>query len=242
MASKEDFTRPAVLLNPLAGEPTDADSHIGGPMLWPIDEPWPWCDGERHDPESPGVPGAGIAGIGMPFVGAVQLYRRDFPELPFPEGTDVLQVFLCTLEHALDDCYGPDVRLVWRDSTSVVELIEEEPEPPVREEIYTPTVNVLEPIRFTEYAHSFDRPEELRDEDWPETSAGTKIGGWTCWWQSGPIEFTCPECGSVQRQMLALATREPSGEDVEWSFGRDGNLNILTCPQDVQHPIRLWID
>ena len=46
----------------------------------------------------------------------------------------------------------------------------------------------------------------------------------------------------MQRQMLSLGTHEPSGDNVEWAFGRDGNLNIFTCPQDVQHPIRLWID
>ncbi|GGM71676.1 hypothetical protein GCM10011609_04240 [Lentzea pudingi] len=239
MSIKESFARPAVLLNPLGGDPTDADSHIGGPMLWPIDEPWPWCDGVTHDDLDAT---AGAVGVRMPFVGAVQLYQRDFPELPFPPGADLLQVFLCTLHHDLDDCFGPDVRLVWRDSTTVVELIEEEPEPSVQEEIYVPTVNVLEPIRYTEYAHSFDRPADLRDADWPETSAGSKIGGWTCWWQSGPITFTCPECGSEQRQMLSLATSEPSGENVEWAFGRDGNLNILTCVKDVLHPVHLHID
>ena len=41
----------------------------------------------------------------VPFVGALQFYRRDFPELPFPAGTDLLQVFLCTLEHT--DDLGP---------------------------------------------------------------------------------------------------------------------------------------
>jgi hypothetical protein len=129
MAAEEDYGRPAVLLNPLEGDPTDADSHIGGPMLWPIDEPWPWCDVD-----------------GEPFVGAVQLYQRDFPELPFPEGTDLLQLFLCTLDH---DTRGPDVRLVWRDSSSVVELIEEEPQPSRQEELYVPTLNVFEPVRRT---------------------------------------------------------------------------------------------
>jgi hypothetical protein len=215
---EDERARPAVLLNPLEGDPTDADSHIGGPVLWPIDEPWPHCDGATHDPASGGEP----------FVGAVQLYRRDFPELPFPDGTDLLQVFLCTLHHELPDVYGPDVRLVWRDSTTVFELIEEEPEPSVQEELYVPTVNVLEPIRFTEHE--------------TKTSGGTKIGGWTAWWQSGPFEFECPECGAAQRQMLALATHEPSGDDVEWEFGREGNLNVLTCEKDVRHPIRLHVD
>ncbi|KOV82980.1 hypothetical protein ADL03_22795 [Nocardia sp. NRRL S-836] len=226
----------------MAGDPTDADSHIGGPVLWPIDEPWPWCDGTAHDRRSPGVPGADIAGVGMPFVGAVQLYRRDFPELPFPDGTDVLQVFLCTLHHDLDHAYGPDVRLVWRDSAAVVELIEEEPQPSLQEEIYTPTVTVLEPVRITEYARPFERPEELRDADWPETSSGTKIGGWTAWWQTGPIEFECAQCGTALRQMVSLGTHEPSGDNVEWEFGREGNLTIFTCPRDVRHPVLLHVD
>lgn len=203
--------RPAVLLNPLEGDPTDADSHIGGPMLWPIDEPWPRCD---HDSE--------------PFVGAVQLYRRDFPELPFPDGADVLQVFLCTLHHDLPHAHGPDVRLVWRDSTTVVELIEEEPEPSAQEEAYVPTVNVLEPIRYAEHES--------------KVSGGTKIGGFTPWWQSGPIEFECPECGAEQRQTLSLATHEPSGDDVEWEFGREGNLNVFTCAADVRHPVTVHVD
>ncbi|WP_154697783.1 hypothetical protein [Lentzea guizhouensis] len=218
MSIKDEHARPAVLLNPLEGDPTDADSHIGGPVLWPIDEPWPVCDGTTHD----GAPGE------LPFVGAVQLYRRDFPELPFPDGTDVLQVFLCTVYHELPHAYGPDVRLVWRDSTTVVELIEEEPEPAVQEELYVPTVNVLEPIRYAEH------PDKV--------SGGTKIGGWTAWWQSEPVEFRCTDCGAVQRQTLSLATHEPSGDDVEWVFGREGNLNVFTCPQDVRHPVTVHVD
>jgi hypothetical protein len=223
MAAKEDYARPAVLLNPLEGDPTDADSHIGGPMLWPIDEPWPWCEAD-----------------GEPFVGALQLYQRDFPELPFPAGTDLLQVFLCTLDHEVPDAYGPDVRLVWRDSASVVELIEEEPEPSEQEEFYVPTVNVFEPIRYTEYPHTYERPEELRDL--PRTSDGTKIGGWTAWHASGPLTFVCPQCSAVQRQVLSLGTHEPSGDHVEWVFGKYGNLNIFLCQNDVRHPIKVHID
>jgi hypothetical protein len=222
---RQDWARPAVLLNPLEGDPTDADSHVGGPVLWPIDEPWPRCDDHRE-----------------PLVGAAQFYARDFAELPFPDGTDLLQVFLCTLDHDVEHAHGPDVRLVWRDSTTVFELIEEEPQPSVQEEHYVPTVNVFEPIRYTEYPKAVERPEDLRDEEWPETSNGSKIGGWTAWWQTGPIEFECPECGSVQRQTLSFGTHEPSGDDVEWEFGREGNLNVLLCTKDVRHPVRVHID
>jgi hypothetical protein len=37
------LARTTVRLHPRAGEPTTADSSIGGPLLWPADEPWPTC-------------------------------------------------------------------------------------------------------------------------------------------------------------------------------------------------------
>ncbi|KRA79869.1 MULTISPECIES: hypothetical protein [unclassified Streptomyces] len=36
-------TRQAVLLRPTAGHPGPHDSSVGGPLLWPEDEPWPVC-------------------------------------------------------------------------------------------------------------------------------------------------------------------------------------------------------
>lgn len=36
-------------LHPRPGTPTAADSSVGGPLLWPADEPWPFCqDGDKH--------------------------------------------------------------------------------------------------------------------------------------------------------------------------------------------------
>ncbi len=37
------LARSAVRLHPRAGAPTVADSSIGGPLLWPAEEPWPTC-------------------------------------------------------------------------------------------------------------------------------------------------------------------------------------------------------
>lgn len=34
-------------LHPRPGIPQELDSSVGGPMLWPVDEPWPTC-GEAH--------------------------------------------------------------------------------------------------------------------------------------------------------------------------------------------------
>ena len=33
----------AVRLHPRPGNPTEWDSSVGGPILWPLDEPWPNC-------------------------------------------------------------------------------------------------------------------------------------------------------------------------------------------------------
>ena len=107
----EDWARPVVILNPAPGSPAVADSHIGGPMLWPADEPWPWCDGTTHSAYVH-VKAEDCEDVAVPFVGAVQLYRRDFPELPFPDGTDLLQVLLCPLHHRENG--GPGMRFRWR--------------------------------------------------------------------------------------------------------------------------------
>lgn len=37
--------RTATLLRPLQGTPGVRDSSVGGPLLWPVEEPWPVCRG-----------------------------------------------------------------------------------------------------------------------------------------------------------------------------------------------------
>lgn len=43
------LARTTTRLHPRPGKPTPQDSSIGGPLLWPIDDPWPCCNGP-HDP------------------------------------------------------------------------------------------------------------------------------------------------------------------------------------------------
>jgi len=42
------LARTTTRLHPRQGKPTPQDSSVGGPLLWPIDEPWPYCDGRQH--------------------------------------------------------------------------------------------------------------------------------------------------------------------------------------------------
>jgi hypothetical protein len=44
-----DHATTATRLHPRPGSPTGSDSSVGGPLLWPADEPWPVCeDGDSH--------------------------------------------------------------------------------------------------------------------------------------------------------------------------------------------------
>lgn len=47
------LARQAVRLHPRAGAPTVHDSSVGGPLLWPSDEPWPTCAREHLHGEPP---------------------------------------------------------------------------------------------------------------------------------------------------------------------------------------------
>ncbi len=151
--------RTATLLHPRSGAPTAHDSHVGGPMLWPADEPWPVCE-QPHMVRfetllpSPDVPfselrerfyffaGTSNRGEGTfavhydpvehepnPMVGIAQLFARDIPDLACPQGTDMLQVLWCPNEHELDDGWSPLVVLRWRDSAGLTEVFKGPPAP-----------------------------------------------------------------------------------------------------------------
>src|SRR5438067_6270593 len=44
------LARTATRLHPHSGSPSPHDSSVGGPLLWPADQPWPYCDGP-HVPD-----------------------------------------------------------------------------------------------------------------------------------------------------------------------------------------------
>jgi hypothetical protein len=50
--------RSATRLHPRPGTPAAGQSSIGGPLLWPADEPWPHCDDPHDDVRDPVTPAA----------------------------------------------------------------------------------------------------------------------------------------------------------------------------------------
>ncbi|AGM09107.1 hypothetical protein AORI_6524 [Amycolatopsis keratiniphila] len=261
-----DLVRTAIRLHPAPGLPRPDESHFGGPLLWPSDEPWPECpvtwppDPDASDDAWPG--GHPLDEPVPAMVGAAQFFRDDFPELPFPEGTDVLQILFCPLEHDNPYHRGPAVRLVWRDSGEVGDIAEPPPAPEDAETAYLPEPCVFEPCSIDELPRLCDFPPETRaalgvpegasedPEGWPELDHYAKIGGWTAWHAAERVDLGCRECGAELRQTLALATEEhevgcgcgvDDDEPACWAFGDRGVLNIFTCPTDPRHPFKVRI-
>ncbi|WP_432874859.1 hypothetical protein ACQPYH_22970 [Kribbella sp. CA-245084] len=60
------LARRAIRLHPRPGSPSPYDSSVGGPLLWPANQPWLCCDKWHEGPAAPLLPVA-------------QLYARDVP-------------------------------------------------------------------------------------------------------------------------------------------------------------------
>lgn len=218
------MSRTAVRLHPRRGEVGQRVSSLGGPLLWPREEPWPSCDDAGHTRWhlAVGVP-PGTAGQAIPMVPVLQLFARDVPELPFPDGTDVCQVLWCPAEHgwAMD----PIARVRWRDSMAVRdELIDPPaPGPDLGFQEYRPRPCMLHPERVDELPDAWEIDEDLRDrvEAWAEergwsyfyhlsAAPGTKVGGWPDWIQD-PQYPDCA-CGRQMSHLLTVASCEWDGE------------------------------
>ncbi|UUY47553.1 hypothetical protein NRK68_10180 [Streptomyces yangpuensis] len=74
--------REVTLVYPRAGEPGPGDSSIGGPLLWPADEPWPMC----AEPDHYKPLGAPVGPEPVAMVPVAQLYARDVPGLAASAG------------------------------------------------------------------------------------------------------------------------------------------------------------
>lgn len=188
---------------------------MGGPLLWPRDEPWPRCtDDHEHGGDSPMM------------VPVLQLFAADVPELPFPSGTDLLQLLWCPPREDGDlDDLSPILR--WRDSSLVVDVLATPPAPDDAEPDYLPLACVLHPERVTDYA-SHDLPKDLwntltprfrrvqEETSWSyfyhlSVSAGIKVGGYPTWTQD-PQWPDCPTCGKRMEHLLTVNSAEFDGE------------------------------
>ena len=204
-----------VALRPRRGEPGIRDSHVGGPMLWPADEPWPHCADADH----------GSADDSAPMVSVAQLYATDVPEIAFPEGTDLVQILWCPEVHGLPkpQFQGKQCRVFWRRSSGVVHGPGVQPDPWEHwdaEWDEVPRPCVLHPERVVEYPWWEELPAGLRKQldDSEELhylyrgkslKGGWKVGGSKSWASSDmPESLDCPDCGAPLDLLLQVDSYE----------------------------------
>lgn len=260
------FRREALRLHPRAGAPSCRESSVGGPLLWPADEPWPTCDV---------ADGAHEGTVAM--VPVVQLYLADARGVPYPEGSDLLQVLWCPFEHGEFCCPLPVVR--WRDAGAVGEVRSTPPAPAEAEEEQVPSPCVVHPEWVTEYP-SWDLPDELRealgdrferlrkDTGWRywyhlADAPGIKVGGYPGWTQE-PYWPECASCGGRMEHLLTVASWEYDGESRRtWvpvedridgepdraaldaaglMLGDVGGVYIFECRACPDRPVGHWFD
>ncbi|MEV7124272.1 hypothetical protein [Kitasatospora griseola] len=163
----------------------------------------------------------------VPLVPVVQLRTADVPEIPFPEGTDLLQILWCphlhtTLRGPQQHYYGPAPSIFWRTAARLAHTIAPGPAAGgvggyVLEQC------TVHPEHITEYPDPEDLPEPLQEQiyAWEESlgdesafdyrndlslAPGLKTGGWP-YWPETSRSVRC-DCGSEMYLLLTL----PNGE------------------------------
>lgn len=221
------YARTTVRLHPRRGEPGMRDSHIGGPLWWPAAEPWPHCDRHKDLNGRPKDP--------YPMVAVAQLTAADFPELGFPDETDLVQVLWCPEWHEQPHPHGwgQACRVIWRRTAEITDALAGNPD---TEEDWDPEYDmvpracVLHPERLVEYPWPEELPGDLANRlefgseardlyDDVAAIPGHKVGGSMNWSVSDmPSPLDCAACDAPLALLLQLDT-------YEWGlggFGPDG--------------------
>jgi hypothetical protein len=221
------YARETTVLHPIPGEPGSRDSSIGGPLWWPADEEWPMCD-DFYDPGNPSTQWG--PGPSSPLIPVAQLWIRDVPDLPHPEGAEVFQLLWTPSDYAMAYEPGPTpadqyFQVRWRRTDDVVDVLADQPRGDADdlEFDYVPVPCVLDPERTIEYPPSWFLGEEFYHHVQAvneETGAdygtarsyawGCKAGGWAGDTNvGGPYFdiFVC-DCGAALHTLLTLSSGE----------------------------------
>ncbi|MBF6048516.1 hypothetical protein GO001_25470 [Streptomyces sp. NRRL B-1677] len=176
----------------------------------------------------------------LPLIPLVQLYARDVPGLPCPEGTDMLQALWSPFDE-IEGCSGA-VQLRWRLSSDVREVLAEPPEPAyIDMSDLVPAPCVLHPEQVREFPplHLLTEEQTKRLDAWTNwtkerspdyeqldyegdlsIAPGWKLGGWpahfTYRYPAGSGELQCGECGGPVEALLTVAGSEWDGRSRSW--------------------------
>lgn len=206
--------RTATRLHPRRGTPGVGDSHVGGPLAWPADEPWPVCthelrDGRRH-------------ATGNPLVAIAQLWASDIPDLPRTgehgeTDADLLQVLWCPVEH-LRDAAGPAVQVRRRRAADLpADLLTDPPQGDVQHAGWVPTPCLLHPERIVDHPSAEGLPPAVRDRMPPGVAAGFVAPGWKVGgYPRRAGDHPCPHCGTPADLLLVITDHEYDAETYHW--------------------------
>ncbi|MFI9797188.1 hypothetical protein [Streptomyces sp. NPDC052302] len=195
------LARTATRLHPRPGSPTPQDSSVGGPLLWPADEPWPHCE-EPHEVDGFNAPLSPADVRRRRHLLAAERVRslteqeqQDLMSMgardEVPEGPmamlPVAQLYardipdlhppqgadlLQLLWCPFDHPIMPRTALFWRDAASVTDILTTPPEPPAMQfHDYLPKPCLLQPEQVTDYPDHLELSKELRD----------RLTDWNAW-------------------------------------------------------------
>ncbi|GHA06149.1 hypothetical protein GCM10010329_30840 [Streptomyces spiroverticillatus] len=237
--------RAATLFHPERAEPDHRSSSIGGPLLWPADEPWPTCSLPDEN-SADGTPANAMVPV-------VQIFRRDAPGAWWPADADLLQILWCPNEHwdpPLQQAdISPVVEFRWRRAAEVTGQLLNPPAPSrYDEDSYLPRACTVTAEQVTDFPFRDELPAELHPRleklvhetggdghDVITRLAGWKLGGWPTWHLTQPTEIPCEDCGTAMTLLFTVASDNVTGVVV----GRWGDLRIFTCPTDHRHAFQV---
>ncbi|MFG2973051.1 hypothetical protein ACGFYY_08600 [Streptomyces sp. NPDC048331] len=196
---------------------------MGGPLLWPADEAWPYCDvpDEKSDPGTPATAMVAVA----------QVYRKNAPGDWWPEDKDVFQLLWCPDVHWDPPAPHADVSPIAeirRRSSAEVRRVLTSPPSPVRQEDpdygYSPDPCTLAPVPLVDspYPQALPDGELLKSVqeyvgatgdggDVITQVAGIKFGKWPTWHLTEPYDIPCLTCGAPCHLMFTVASDQPPG-------------------------------
>lgn len=217
-----DTARETTRLHPRPGAPDARSSSLGGPLLWPAGEPWPTCDSPWCMIEDSRAPEK-IPHGDSPLVAVLQIFHRDVPNLPFPDGCDVLQLLWCPFSHEEGE---PLPRIVWRREADLDDAEPRYGTPHADASPETvPTPCIVTPECVIEYSsdelsrEQIGELAELSDvlkaqtgwDVWSDllVAPGTKLGGHPSWVQDP--EWPVCACGVRMEHLATIASWEYDG-------------------------------
>ncbi|MFF6915737.1 hypothetical protein [Streptomyces sp. NPDC012466] len=257
-----EYRQVSTRLHPRRGTPTAEESSVGGPFLWPADEPWPQCTephkrrfGERLSEvrQARELLAAGPTEEEyellrsfrrgkhapwltdtdpIPLMPVAQLYTRDVPGLALPGDADLLQIFWCPF-----NAHGQErnvaVHLFWRRAADVTELLTDQPEPVVVGRAgYVPDPCVLHPEQVGEHQWGHLLPLPVR----------ARLDEWEDWEDEDAVSYQFDLSIPPGWKVGGFASWPATGpQDVVCQCGQPMDLLLTIDSREWDRGTRSWV-